>query len=192
MFAMTWWDHETESIWSQPWGRAIEGSLKGVELFLLPSQVTTWAAWRAEHPQTLVMRSDYERLANLPQRFDEDFVIGVTLGDEAKAYRFTEVEAVTVVNDFVGETAVLVWASDTSFHTYVRLAESIEEPLTFYVAGDQIKDHQTNSVWDIALGLATEGPLRNTILPALPSLTAFEDHWFDFYPHADLWQSPTN
>jgi hypothetical protein len=28
----------TRSIWSQPWGRAIQGPLKGVELFLLPSE----------------------------------------------------------------------------------------------------------------------------------------------------------
>ena len=192
MQAMTWWDHETESIWSQPWGRAIQGPLQGVELFLLPSQVTTWAAWRTENPQTLVMINDFDRLSNLRQTFDENFVIGVTLADQAKAYRFTEITAVTLINDTIGETAVLVWASGTSFHTYVRLAESIEEPLTFYLEADQIKDHQTNSVWDITRGLAIEGPLRNTILPALPSLTAFEDHWFDFYPQAELWQSPTN
>ncbi|VAW34484.1 hypothetical protein MNBD_CHLOROFLEXI01-5142 [hydrothermal vent metagenome] len=192
MSAMTWWDHTTESIWSQPWGRAIEGSQKGVELFLLPSQVTTWSAWRAEHPQTVVMINDFDRLANLRQTFDENFVIGVTLADEAKAYRFTEVAEVTLINDMIGETAVLVWASETSFHTYVRVAESIDEPLTFYMEGDQIKDEQAGSVWDISLGLAVEGPLRNTILPALPSLTAFEENWFDFYPHAALWQSPTN
>ena len=192
MFAMTWWDHQTESIWSQPWGRAIQGPLQGVALFLLPSQLTTWSAWRAEHPQTLVMINDYSRLANLRQTFDENFVIGVTLGDAAKAYRFAEVETVTLVNDFVGETAVLVYASGTTFHTYVRLAESIEEPLTFTVENGQILDQQTGSVWDISRGLAVAGPLRRTILPALPSLTAFEDHWFDFYPHATLWQSATN
>jgi hypothetical protein len=92
----------------------------------------------------------------------------------------------------IGETAVLIWASETSFHTYVRVAESIDEPLTFYLEEDQIRDEQTGSVWDITRGLAVEGPLRNTILPALPSLTAFEKNWFDFYPHADLWQSPIN
>ncbi len=53
MRAMTWWDHDTNSIWSQPWGRAIRGELKGIELFLLPSELTTWGSWKAEHPDTL-------------------------------------------------------------------------------------------------------------------------------------------
>ena len=192
MFAMTWWDHETESIWSQPWGRAIEGAHKGVELFLLPSQITTWGAWRTKHPQSSVMINDYERLSNLRQTFDENFVIGIMLGEEAKAYRFAEVAEVTLVHDYIGETAVLLWASDTSYHSYVRVTESIAEPLTFYAVGEQIKDHQTNSVWDISRGLATDGPLRNSILPTLPSLSAFEDHWFDFYPHSQLWASSPN
>ncbi len=192
MFAMTWWDHETESIWSQPWGRAIQGPLQGVELFLLPSQLTTWSAWRAEHPQTLVLTNDLDRLSSLRQTFDEAFVIGVTLGEIAKAYRFSEVADATLVHDFVGETAVLIHASGTSFHAYVRLAESIEQPLTFFVENDEIKDQQTGSVWDMGRGLAVAGPLKNTILPALPSLTAYEDHWFDFYPESELWQPSTN
>ncbi len=29
MRAMTWWDHETNSIWSQPWGMSIAGELEG-------------------------------------------------------------------------------------------------------------------------------------------------------------------
>ena len=33
MNAMSWRDHTTESIWSQPWGRSIDGVSKGVELF---------------------------------------------------------------------------------------------------------------------------------------------------------------
>ena len=51
---MTWWDHETKSIWSQPVGRAIEGELTGLELFLLPSELTTWANWLEKHPDTLL------------------------------------------------------------------------------------------------------------------------------------------
>ncbi|KAA3656338.1 MAG: DUF3179 domain-containing protein [Chloroflexi bacterium] len=35
--AMTWYDHDTSSIWSQPWGRAIQGEQKGVELRLAPA-----------------------------------------------------------------------------------------------------------------------------------------------------------
>ncbi len=39
--AMTWWDHSTGSIWSQPLGEAIAGPLKGETVELLPSQFTS-------------------------------------------------------------------------------------------------------------------------------------------------------
>ena len=47
---MTWGDHETYSLGSLPNGRAIEGDLAGIELQLLPSELTTWAARRAKYP----------------------------------------------------------------------------------------------------------------------------------------------
>ena len=50
--AMTWWDHETGSIWSQPRGEAILGPLTGARLELWPSTLTTWDAWRTAYPET--------------------------------------------------------------------------------------------------------------------------------------------
>ena len=79
MNAMTWWDHETESVWSQPWGRAIQGDYKGVELFLLPSQITTWGSWKNEFPNSLVMINDLEILGSRRVRFSDDFVIGLLI-----------------------------------------------------------------------------------------------------------------
>ncbi len=37
--ALTWYDHETRSTWSQPWGRSIVGPLKGLQLHLLPFEL---------------------------------------------------------------------------------------------------------------------------------------------------------
>jgi hypothetical protein len=42
MNAMTWWDHDTSSVWSQPTGEAILGPLKGERLELVPSTLTEW------------------------------------------------------------------------------------------------------------------------------------------------------
>ena len=53
--AMTWWDHQTGSLWSQPIGAAIAGPLKGKELAVLPSSFTSWAAWRSDHPDTTAL-----------------------------------------------------------------------------------------------------------------------------------------
>ena len=43
MNAMTWWDHKTASVWSQPWGMVILGDLKGTQLTQIPYEFTTWA-----------------------------------------------------------------------------------------------------------------------------------------------------
>ncbi len=86
MNAMTWWDHSTESVWSQVWGRAIEGTLAGTELELIPSQTIPWGTWRAQHPETLLMSTGSPRLSLSPERFQDYYVIGVTLDDAAKAY----------------------------------------------------------------------------------------------------------
>ena len=90
---MTWWDHETESIWSQPVGRALAGALKGTELALLPVQVTTWGNWKADHPDSLAMINNLERLASGRQGFRPNFVLGLLVSGEAKAYYYTDVIA---------------------------------------------------------------------------------------------------
>ena len=58
MNAMTWWEHKTASVWSQPWGMAILGDLKGTQLTLIPYEFTTWAAWLDDHPTTLVLTDE--------------------------------------------------------------------------------------------------------------------------------------
>jgi hypothetical protein len=39
---------------------------------------------------------------------------------------------------------------------------------------------------DLPRGLAVNGPLRGQGLQPIPSLTAFDWAWFDFYPDSDL------
>ena len=51
--AMTFWDHDTGSIWSQPLGEAIAGPRKGQTLETLPVAFTTWGAWQEIHPDSL-------------------------------------------------------------------------------------------------------------------------------------------
>lgn len=185
MRAMTWYDHRTESIWSQPWGRAIEGELIGTELFLLPSQLTTWGSWRAEHPNTLAMTNGLSRFRFGGPGFNENFVIGLALGDAARAYYYSDVAATTVVNDQVGETPVLLWAGDDNFHAYAR--EVAGETLTFREENGRIIDEQTNSTWDVSRGLATAGPLQGQALQPLPTLSSFDWAWQDFYPDGDFY-----
>ncbi len=185
MNAMTWYDHETQSIWSQPWGRAIIGPLKGIQLFLLPSQVTTWAGWKQEHPETLAMINDVERLGTRRQGFSPHFVIGLNLAGQAKAYYYIDAATAGVINDTLGDIPIVVWAADNNFHAYIRRAGDL--PLTFHAEGDKLIDDETGSTWDVSRGLATGGPLRGQALQPVPDSTAYDWAWLDFYPDSDFY-----
>ena len=186
MRAMTWYDHDTRSIWSQPWGRAIIGELKGIQLFLLPSQVTTWGSWKAEHPDTLAMINDVGPLSFGRQRFDPNFVIGLILADATKAFYFEDVEAEVVVNDRLGSIPIAVWAKEDNFHAFIRQVG--EQTLTFRAEGEGLVDEETGSTWDVARGLAVDGPLRGEALQSVPSSTSFDWAWRDFYPESEFYE----
>ena len=49
------YDRQTESLWSQLYGAAIDGSLADSRLSFFPSTLTEWQAWREQHPDTLVL-----------------------------------------------------------------------------------------------------------------------------------------
>jgi hypothetical protein len=49
------YDRARGSLWTQIDGRAIEGERQGEMLNHVPSSFTTWGAWVAEHPETLVL-----------------------------------------------------------------------------------------------------------------------------------------
>ena len=49
-------DVETGSEWSHLQGRCNAGKHKGVELKTIPSVITTWSAWKRDHPETDVPR----------------------------------------------------------------------------------------------------------------------------------------
>lgn len=106
------YDRDTDSLWSQLEGRAISGAMKGTLLERLPVEHTTWRAWSERHPETSVLSMDtgfyrnygaspypaYAQsarilfpLSNYDRRYHaKELVIGVEVGNVAKAYPFTE------------------------------------------------------------------------------------------------------
>jgi hypothetical protein len=82
---------------------------------------------------------------------------------------------------------VLVWAADNNFHAYLRQVE--DRVLTFRLDGEKVVDEETGSIWDITRGLAIEGPLTGSGLTAVPSMSAYDWAWLDFYPDSTFWES---
>jgi hypothetical protein len=186
MNAMTWWDHETDSIWSQPVGQAFRGPLTGTKLKLLPFQLTTWSNWVSSYPETLVMTNDASRLGNSRQGFRPGFVIGLILDNQAKAYYYEDVEAVGVINDTLGETPIMVWAENNEYKAFIR--QLGDRTLTLELENGVLIDQETGSTWEISRGLAVEGPLTGEGLQPVPSLSSFDWAFNDFYPHGEIYQ----
>ena len=189
MNAMTWWDHETDSIWSQPWGLAIGGPLKGTRLEMIAASITPWAPWLADHPDTLALHLEVGRLGIGPprERFNDRYVIGVTLGEHAKGYPFRLASRQGVINDWLGPSPVLVLAVATTgaVHVYLRRVEGKE--LEFTMRDGELIDRQTGSTWNTSRGIAVDGPLKGTLLKQVPYMSAYDWAWKDFYPHSEFY-----
>jgi hypothetical protein len=57
------YDHQTESLWSQLLSKAISGKMAGVELGQVGSSRLKWQTWQKRHPDTKVLSTDtgYDR-----------------------------------------------------------------------------------------------------------------------------------
>ena len=61
MNALVMYDRETDTLWSQFLGRAVEGPLNDTELELVPSEITSWGDWKSRHPDTLLLDTGHGR-----------------------------------------------------------------------------------------------------------------------------------
>ena len=48
-------DRETDRLWEQIIGEAVDGPLKGTELEFVPAILTTWEDWKTKYPGTLAL-----------------------------------------------------------------------------------------------------------------------------------------
>ncbi len=188
MNAMTWFDHETGSIWSQPWGTAISGPLKGARLDMIPISLAPWASWKAEHPETLALATAGRRFGRSRSFPHDDFVVGVVLEDNVKAYRYTEAVKERVINDSVGPHPVVVLGDPETRDIHIYLRDTGRQVLTFALRDGKLVDNETGTAWDAARGLGQQGPLKGTLLKEIPYSSAFDWAWLDFYPNSSFYK----
>ena len=129
------YDRATETLWHQFRGEPVVGPLagSGIRLKVLPSVLTTWVEWLAEHPDTTVISNDtgvypadfyrpeehtrsiyysYRAdpgtmfpVAGIDDRLDiKAQVFGLTFDGEARAYLRSDLAQTLVLNDTVGRT----------------------------------------------------------------------------------------
>ena len=126
------YDRKTGSLWSQIAGKSINGPLKGSKLVQWPLQHTTWENWLQRHPDTQVLSTntgfafiDYDSdpyrqyrnssrlwfsVSNKDKRLrNKDWVLGVTVGEEFRAYPFRSLKKYeSPIEDRIGDIAITI------------------------------------------------------------------------------------
>jgi hypothetical protein len=196
MNAMTWWDHKTSSLWSQPWGTAISGPLEGTALTLIPGSIVPWATWLEGHPDTTLVSNDLDRTGFGPTKGHDNFVIGVALEESATAYPYRLASEERVINDRVGEHPIVVFVDPGSRDIAVYLrklgaaeSEGLASAELVFEMDDlgRVVDGETGTIWLPSRGTATEGPLKGTTLLRIPYVSSFDWAWSDFFPHSTFY-----
>ncbi len=127
-------DRQTDSLWNQFTGKPVSGPLResGIQLKIRPVVITSWAKWKARHPNTKVLslntghRRNYgsgvvyrEYFASPKLMFPaivrnekvikrKDYIFGIRDVGAAKAWPLEAFNARPVINDAVGDRTVVL------------------------------------------------------------------------------------
>lgn len=203
--SLTMYDEDTRSWWSQLFGEAINGEMKGKKLEKLPSTMTTWGKWKALHPDTTVYvkrsveyrsRFNQEFFSDIAEQPDgparpKDIALGIEGHVEARAYLLRRLAKNRLRNDEMEGKPILVFLSEDLASARIYSREPAGTTLTFeLVAGDTIKDSETGSLWDPISGTAVSGELEGSSLTGLTTTYALWDVWRRYRPDSVLVGEP--
>ena len=185
-------DRQTNSLWNQFTGRPVIGPLasSGIELVRRPVVIATWADWRKDHPDTAVLsldtgfRRDYRSGAVYNEYFAspdlmfpavadgrlslKDYVFGIQQFGAAKAWPLKAFARTPVINDSVGDLAVVLVGQADS-----RTVRAYERgPRKFRTQGDGLRDG------DGGLWQPTEAGLTGPGGQLLPRVAGQVSYWF--------------
>lgn len=185
--AMTWFDHDTGSIWSQPRGEAILGPAKGTKLELLPSTLTRWGEWKRLHPDTRALDAPG---GDTRYALDQLSIV-VAFGDDSAAYPVRSLSS--VVNDTVDDVPIAIVIEPENRESWSVWSRTLNEgvivDLSIDANGDLI-DTISGTTFHISRGTGLAGTYQDQSLDLLPGFTSFEDDYFTFYPDGRLWPDP--
>ena len=179
--AMTWWDHGTGSIWSQPFGEAIAGPLKGERLEPLPGD---WSTWLQTHPDTLALDAPAGN-----GRFQlEDMAIALELGQDAAAWFVPALQEAGVVNDVVNGLEVAAMSDPANPDRWAVFSRVLDDTTVELAIRDgRLIDINSGTVFDPIRGVAMDGPLEGQNLDLLPGFPVFPRRFLDLWPNGRVW-----
>ncbi len=183
--AMTWFDHETGSVWSQPIGEAILGPLTGETLELLPSTLTRWDDWQATHPDTFALDAATSLSSG---RFSlEMMAVVVELNERSIAFPVLDVREVGVVNSEIDGVPFAV-TTQTDGDSWAVFSRTLDDRVVeFELDGEVLTEVGGSGRWNADTGLGVDGTTEQ--LDQLPGFTSFPEDYVTFFPDGSFWQT---
>lgn len=201
------------TLWSALTGVAFAGPQRGRRLERIPSLVTDWAHWMTLHPESTAYNlfdGKKYHVTSLPAEMDPEAkrsmgsvdkrlkplanVLGVTVGNETKAYPLDPLEErACLLDSAAGEKIAVFWYGPT--RSAVAFSRKLgDRVLTFYAdkvspESAPFKDKETKSRWTLA-GRAVDGPLRGKELQWVDSIQCRWYAWSAEYPKTKLFEQP--
>ena len=193
----------------------------GIRLEFFPTLLTTWGEWKAEHPDTTVLdlntnvyqagryfpednpNATYFDYFNSPDTMfpvwlrddrleTKDIVLGLKIGDMAKAYPVQSLQMERVVNDTLGDANVVVLASEISPASKVYERGELE----FFRADDDTSTgvpmtviDESGAVWNVTEDALVNASDSSQTLRRIPTHMSFWFGWYAFYPDTLLYGS---
>ena len=205
-------DRQTQSLWSQFHGSAIEGALTGTSLEHVPATVIDWGSWLEMHPDTKALDKagqitfdpyttyyESDKAGSLGQTSQDDRlpikerVIGLEKDESARAYPYSLLTGTPVLNDVFEGTPIVITLDQGSStgRTFDRRIDGRTLTFDFTGRGDSgplvMVEHETGTIWSGISGEAIEGPMVGTVLTEVRSLVSFWFAWKDFFPHTEVY-----
>jgi hypothetical protein len=194
------YDHQTDSLWLQVTGEAVQGTLTGQRLQVIPSTLTYWNRWKERYPQTQVLMGqhaagDMGTYTGLTEEHRDHHGLVVYLQGSARLYPFSLLdkkgvfqeewrgEAVAVVYSRPGGLAV-AWKRRVGDRVLTFDDHSVGPPVQF-----TLRDQQTGSLWDALSGVAESGPLAGESLQRMLGHPILLDRFAVFHPEGTVAES---
>lgn len=194
-------DATTGSWWRQANGEAIAGKLKGISLPEVESNQFTLKNFFAYYPDGRVMQGDVDFKTSYDSvgRFEKgkskgkltrtdssswknkSWVIGLIVNGKSKAYDWIELRQHNIVNDYVGETPVVV-AIAADAQTFIAFERNAAD--TFLIRNDSLISNAHRYGFS---GRGQDGTLK--------TVTAYQEFWHSwkqFHPETETYGSAAN
>lgn len=139
-------------------------------------------------PAIMAQESFFAAATTSTEWLEDEYVIGLALNGEARAYPIRLLSSHELVNDTVGGEPVLISWCPLCFSAIVFERTINGQVLTFGVSGILYRDnlvmydHQTNTLWSQLLGQSLRGALRQQRLTVIPSLITTWAEWKQLHP----------